>query len=396
MDRARFAAAAETAVLTLAVPLLGLWLRPADPLFANAGFFWPLLGPVCAGLRYGFACGLGAAAALDLLLFRSFPGAVQPALATALLACAAGEFRDVASRSLARLKASAAYQRERLDRFARSYELLRLSHDRLGMRLAGKPSLRDALAAARAALARLEGKGTPEQAAGALLAVMAEHGGLTSASLHWVDAQGRVRPAAASVGGPAALHGDPLIAEAIATRSVVHLPQALGGAVLAAVPLVDVTGALRGVVAVTDLPWLSFNEENLRFLGLLGAQLADELAALGPESFELHLQRARQDAQRFSVPFTLVEARARGPRARQLLDQLVQHRRSLDPADLSSDGGRLRILLRSATLQDAEGFRARALQLLKPRVAEEVTLELFPLHKTEVSDAQVDPVPARV
>ena len=64
----------ETALLVLLVPALGLWLNPSDPLFVRSAFPWAVLAPLLAGLRYGFAPGFAAAAALALATIAAWKG----------------------------------------------------------------------------------------------------------------------------------------------------------------------------------------------------------------------------------------------------------------------------------------------------------------------------------
>ena len=54
---------AEVLIVTLLLPALGLWRHPHDPFFLQANFPWLLLAPLLLSLRYGFAQGLGSAAA---------------------------------------------------------------------------------------------------------------------------------------------------------------------------------------------------------------------------------------------------------------------------------------------------------------------------------------------
>ena len=64
----------ETALLVVLVPALGLWLNPSDPLFVRSAFPWAVLAPLLAGLRYGFAPGFAAAAALALATIAAWKG----------------------------------------------------------------------------------------------------------------------------------------------------------------------------------------------------------------------------------------------------------------------------------------------------------------------------------
>ena len=61
-------AAMETVLITAALPIFGLWLRPTDPFFLHADFPWLVLAPLLPALRYGFVYGFGSALGLVLLI----------------------------------------------------------------------------------------------------------------------------------------------------------------------------------------------------------------------------------------------------------------------------------------------------------------------------------------
>src|SRR3569832_2346036 len=62
----------EVIVVTLLLPVLGLWRNPQDPFFLQSSFPWMVLAPLIISLRYGFAHGLGSAVVLNLLMYASF------------------------------------------------------------------------------------------------------------------------------------------------------------------------------------------------------------------------------------------------------------------------------------------------------------------------------------
>ena len=64
--RAAWVPWAEAMVLPLAVSLLGRWLRPADPLFLEGPFCWPVLAVLVVALHHGMPPGLVSAGVLGL------------------------------------------------------------------------------------------------------------------------------------------------------------------------------------------------------------------------------------------------------------------------------------------------------------------------------------------
>ena len=70
----------------------------------------------------------------------------------------AGEFRDIWGRRLHRLEGAYQYRAERLEEFTRSYQLLRLSHDRLEQTVANSGfSLREGIMRLQSALETIDG-----------------------------------------------------------------------------------------------------------------------------------------------------------------------------------------------------------------------------------------------
>jgi hypothetical protein len=214
----------ETLILTAVALGLGALARPADPLFAQAQFPWPLLGPLLAALRYGFAHGLvsGLLVGLGTQGWLAVAGTGEldtPLLPiVGLLCCAliAGEFRDAWQRRLTRLQRVAEYSEARLGEFTRAYHLLRLSHDQLEQRLAGTShSLREALFDLRRNLGpRLRHDCGVDPCGGLgdeVLAMFAEYGALATVALHAIDSDSngpRLGAVCAELGEPEAVTAD--------------------------------------------------------------------------------------------------------------------------------------------------------------------------------------------
>jgi polysaccharide biosynthesis protein PelD len=289
----------ETVVVTGLAPALGGWLRPEDPFFLGGPFCWPALAVVVVGLRHGLVHGLGSALALGLGMAAAwkwtsphaggtFPA--EPCFGLLVLAVVSGEFREVWLRRLTQAERRSEEQRARLERLSRVHHLLRTSHERLEERLAiGAPSLGELLAILNRRLAAA-GAEPPLRALGeTLLGLAMGHGGVQAAALYGLAEDGRleVEPAAV-LGGCRAGEEDPLVREALRSGRPVSVRSfaegAAGSRLLLAVPLVDVEGRVRGVMAVSEMQFISFNDDTLRLLAVLGAHVGDLLAERAPEA----------------------------------------------------------------------------------------------------------------
>lgn len=289
---------AEALGLAVLLPLAGVWLQPGDPFLLHGGFCWPVLGVVAVALRHGQAPGLGCALALGLGLGVAQRLGLQQGVSSPLGTCVglglaglvAGEFRAAWARRLAQARLHAEQQRVQLERLGRACHLLRLSHSRLEQQLAhGAPSLQELVATLRTRLA--PSGGAPLRAgAEALLGLLESHCGVQAAAVHAVGAEGRLEctPVASLGAVPAPVAEDCLVREALRTRQVVSVRSfagsGSGSALLAAVPLVDGQQRPWGVVAVAEMEFASFNEDTLRLLALLGAEVGEALGreAAGP------------------------------------------------------------------------------------------------------------------
>ena len=322
-------AAMETALITAALPIFGLWLRPTDPFFLHADFPWLVLAPLLPALRYGFVYGFGSALGLVLLIalgWRThwlsvayFPG--DFVLGLLVVGMVAGEFSDLWARREAREHTVANYQRQRLDEFTRAYHMLRVSHDRLEQRLAASSqSLRLSLVQVRRMLfATPSDQDMLEGAAEAIMGLFADFGWVQVAELYAVR-DGRIdAEPLARLGQSASLHADdPLVREAMDSGELVSvrsedlssLPRGTSS-VLVAVPFADVSGETWALLTIHEMPFVAFQRQNLMLLAVLGGYIADQLSAARGRAgiddpaggnFVRDAERALIQRRRFGLP----------------------------------------------------------------------------------------------
>ncbi|NQD37310.1 protein PelD [Permianibacter sp. IMCC34836] len=377
----------ETLVLTVAALALSAWSNPQDPLRVQSGFPWPLLGPVLAGLRYGFAAGFVSALLVLATLGISINRGWQPAAAFPLawatgvvaLAMVCGEFRDGWQRRLVRLAGANRYRAERLEEFTRSYHLLRVSHDRLEQALAGAGhSLREALT--RLAQRFDPGQGLTELAANRLLELLAHYGALQQAGLFAVTEDGRCTGEALAQWGKLARISatDPLLLQALQRAELVavnadnaQLEAARHSELLAVVPLVDSSGRIHAVLAIAALPFFSFQQNTLTLLTVLCAHAADLLTGAGKpgsdDSFSRQLARALKDQEDYGLPASLVQVTVAGTEGQQWCALARRERRALDL--WRERGDELTILLPLTDVSGGEQWLQRLRELGAPALS---------------------------
>lgn len=314
----------ETFVLTAIVIAASFITQQHDPFRLNGGFPWPLLAPLLAGLRYGFVYGfvsallilaiLGVAINQQWQIATGFP--LPWAIGVVVVAMVAGEFRDMWGRRLHRLEGAYQYRAERLEEFTRSYQLLRLSHDRLEQTVANSGfSLREGIMNLQSKLDAIDG--LSPSSLQRLIEFIAEYGALTQACIVGIAADridtGRIL---ACIGGNFSINDDdPVVASALesgelAAVNLINEYAMDRDQLLAAVPLADSTGEIHAMLVIRSMPFFAFQENNLKLIAVLAAHGVDHLrfgtANSSVGRFIASFERVHQDFSRFKLDATLL------------------------------------------------------------------------------------------
>jgi len=395
--RRRIAVAlAETVVATLAAIALCAVFAPRDPLLIGTGGSWLWIVPIVIALRYGTI--LGACSGIILLAawYALYPGEINAQLVGRLhlaalggageaggaggllpvgfffggfvLTMLCGQFGDIWGTRLRQARAANDYLAEQLAVLTRNQFMLRLSHERLEQDLMSRPAtLRDSLLKLRQiALAdeRADPRAdVPLRGAQPFLDAAAQACQFERASVHgWRDGAPSPEPAAA-IGAPFPLDpGDPLIREALATGTLMHVGSAeqqlaARSAYVACVPLVDAQGTPIGIVVVHSMPFLALTQDNLQFLLVLCHHYADGVRhaavtqeilrafASCPYEFALDYARLAHLARDTRMPSSLVAlVFGADERSEALFEHVLRTRRALDAQWAIRDGAR-RVML---------------------------------------------------
>jgi len=376
---------AEVLILTLLLPALGLWRHPHDPFFLHASFPWLLLAPLLLSLRYGFAQGLGSATVLCLLMWvllrtgRLGIAHYPASLSLGLLLCVmlAGEFCDMWHRRLHRLNALNHYQRTQVERFTRSYHILRLSHAQLERRVqANTRSLRETMMYLRTRALQIRSDAPDHRELHHLMMeVLSSFCLLQVAALYRIDEYGIFIPeVVAKLGTPKDVPvSDPMLVKALDTKKLICVRPEQAPAVssadapptsktlLAVLPLVDVQGRLWGVVTVQAIPFDALSSEQLNLLAVLGGQMGDLLAlgaGGGLHQFFTCLQRCHSDAESHKLPAMLLGIVVDpGLAPPSLWNSILEQQRHLDQQWLTQNQHGHHVLLSVLPLTDPEGVR---------------------------------------
>ncbi len=318
----------ETLALTAVVLAASFFTQQQDPFRLEGGFPWAVLAPLLAGLRYGFVYAFVSAllilAMLGVAINQQWQAAsgfpLAWAIGVVLVGMVAGEFRDSWGRRLHRLEGAYQYRAERLEEFTRSYQLLRLSHDRLEQTVANSGfSLREGIMRLQSELETIEG--LTQASFAKLLEFVAEYAALTQACIVGLTGD-RVdsTKVLAAVGDHFPIDdSDPVVRAALesgelAAVNLVKERVADQNTLLAAIPLADSTGDIHAILLVRSMPFFAFNEDNLKLIDVLTAHGVDHLrfgaATSSAARFIAAFERVREDHARFGLDATLLRIRA--------------------------------------------------------------------------------------
>lgn len=283
----------ETLVITVGILVAGYFFNPSDPFFIKSDFQWVLFAPLLIALRYGIAPGMVSMAIICLLylyLFRvggvtgGFPTVFMLGGTLMILVC--GQFSTVWSTRLRRSDQLSRHASDRFEQLSRAYFMVRLSHDRLEQNLISRPvTLRDAMVDLGAVLAKRGGL-LNQETGSALISILVHYCSLESAAIFMMGSNGSIQemPVAECGRGAVFKADDLLLRSAIETgntsyQSINRLDVNEKSPYLVAAPLRTSAGVTKGILLVSEMPFLALKRETLQILGVLLAYATDHAEA---------------------------------------------------------------------------------------------------------------------
>ncbi|GLP96344.1 PelD GGDEF domain-containing protein [Paraferrimonas sedimenticola] len=317
-------------MVLVAVCSMTVWIYQSSIPYAQAVdyFYWPMLGPVLIALRYGFGRGMMCfflvlilAGAWNSVMEQTVAVSVSVSVGTAILTMLVGEFRDHWHTLNERFELNFRFMEQKLQSFTQNYHLLKVSHDQLEQRAAGKQmSLRTGIRL----LQQQASLDTPEEMAKLAqksLKLMSDVVTLYQAGFYLVK-DGQVEPVElAKIGVEHDLHlDDAMIADALQTKAVLSPINFLesterGLAYQLVIPLTDIKGVVRGLIVAEKVQFISLTESNIALIGLLSGYIGNLLSSeyfttiLQPsqgETFIQYVKYQRWYKRRYGVDSALV------------------------------------------------------------------------------------------
>ena len=283
----------ETLLITGVILAGGYFFNQKDPLFMHSQIQWIWLAPMLVALRYGLSPGMASVAIVFFFclamqrqgcLKGDFP--IIFMLGGALIALICGQFSAIWNARLRRADLLSLHASERLEQLSRAYFMVRLSHDRLEQNLISRPvTLRDAMFDLRNLLASHGGHLDKETCA-ALISILVQYCNLESAAIYLIGKDGHMMETPVADCGRGAEYApkDILLRSVMESgntsyQSANSLELNASSPYLVAAPLRTSSGVLRGVLLVSEMPFISLQREQLQIMGVLLAYAADHAEA---------------------------------------------------------------------------------------------------------------------
>ncbi len=378
----------ELLLVTFAAMLIWVYLATLEYQAPQEYFYWPMLGPVLIALRYGFGRGMMSFVLLlvsfslwQTLYNQDYLLSMPVAVGTAMITMLVGEFRDHWHDINERFELNHRYMEQKLKSFTQNYHLLKVSHDQLEQRVAGKQmSLRTGIQLLHKETLVPQGE-RPVRLAERSLQVMTEIITLYQAGLYQV-VNGKLDPSPlATIGNQHQLVADdPMLADLWQTKALLSPADLLQQSNLhyqLAIPLVDLHGELQGVVLAEKIKFVQLTEANIALIALLSGYIANFMAneVLVPilkaeqrQLFRHYLENQHQYKQRYGIDSTLVVFTDLSSEQQLPLDQVTDYRRGADiywSCRTKENRQALCVLLPMTTLLEAKQFIERIKAILR-------------------------------
>jgi len=305
-----FHAYIEIILLSLIVPMLGFVFSPHDIFFLQATFPWIILSPLLVSLRYGTISGIIslfiiAIALLLLIRFNNGDMSQFPLHTIAgmiILSLIAGSIIEAWKQRFKTLTQEKTYVDMRLNQVDNAYRVLQASHAQLEDKFVGKTlSLRQSLELIQTDLNQYP-RNPLSLVAQKTLDLLAQFEWLEIAAIYAIDPKiGIIEKPLVSQGKmPPLMVNDELLKRCLASgkpssiskSTYLQQPHKIHSNLIAAIPIVDAKQKIWCILAVRQMQFTEFHQQNINLLGLIGRYTANLLAQMKACSKLSHWKQA--------------------------------------------------------------------------------------------------------
>ena len=289
----------EVVLLPMLVPIMGWLTGREDIFFLSSAFPWMLLAPTLTTSRYGIRYGLlsllvtTCLSTLHALVFQPFQltSLAQILVGSLVIILVIGEViqywgqrNQQQAKKLEEYRSSACQSEQALQLLHISYSQLEEDLVAQNRSLAGSLRLLDTSVHQTEDI--VDNKVALKLAIHKMKDILAQYPWLKAATFYRVDQQKQLHPQSlGSIGEiPTATHKDPLLLEAVRSGKAVSIKHSqliqkrqLNTGLKAAIPMLDSSGTLWGVMAVVTIDSNALTQQNLNLLALLCNYVANLL-----------------------------------------------------------------------------------------------------------------------
>lgn len=291
----------EMILFTMLPICAGVFFKPKDPFFLNGEGSILMAPPLLLALRYGLIPGLTSLVIITLLLVGGwilkfgnitiFPSKML--FGVLFFTLLVGGKTDNSRANILKYKARNKFLALRFGEFTDTYHMMKVSYDQLNEALANtRSSLRGAFQVVREKMQQRRlhnNEGLTPDISSDLLSIFSYFCFIEIAGVYSVDRSEE------KVIKPIALHGDmpplrlddQLLLQALEKNEMISVKAEMYTAdymdtfstdLLAVIPIKDISGNLWGIVAVAEMQFTAFQQENLNIMRLIGAYTGDLLS----------------------------------------------------------------------------------------------------------------------
>ncbi len=385
----------EVILITLLPICVGFYFKPADPFFLETRFPILLLPPFLLAIRYGHSFGMVSFAITTLLLtsgffFRignmiEFPG--QLLFGILIITLIAGEMTSNSLQVIKHNQLENKFLTMRFSEFTNTYHIMKVSHDQLKEQLANsKISLREAMQMVRDELKeqhRKGKKGLSLEISQGLLSIFNYFCSTQIAGVFAIDKTGSIikQPVATQGIMSSVRDDDLLICQALDRETMVSVKSEiftsqikanLSTDLLAVIPIKDISGHLWGIVAISEMHFSAFQEENLNLMQLIGAYTGDLLSQAenifynedDRQAFFDELSNCWRMANELGIISSIIRIYFKGAiPITEYFSAIVDRKRGLDQAWLFNDEKNCPVIYLLIPLMSTDEFNSYRLSL---------------------------------
>ncbi len=300
----------EILLISIIIPVFGIFVNPSDIFFTEAGFPWIILPPLLIALRYGTMNGmisLFLIAALMLVYINlkggdltQFPLHVFSGMI--ILSLITGEIIESWKKRFAVQTQEKKYMSTRMKQLDNAYRVLQVSHAQLEDTFVDTTlSLRKSLSLIQANIEQCE-KNPLSFVAKKMLEVLGQYEWLEIAGVYAVDENIGIleRPLVTQGKMPMLIANDDLLTRALKTAKPVNIKKSaylehydkINTNLLAVIPIVDAQDKIWGILAVKQMKFTEFHQQNINLLSLVTNYVANLLSGMKVGTKQSHWKQA--------------------------------------------------------------------------------------------------------